>query len=335
MTSDNQRPPAIEVEDLVKTYRNGVKALDGISFRVAEGETFGLLGPNGAGKSTTIKILTTLARADSGIARVAGVDVGRDPETVRRLIGVVSQRSGADPVATGRENLLLQGRLYRVPTGSLRKRVDELLERFGLGDAADRKVRTYSGGMQRRLDVALGLVHGPRVLFLDEPTTGLDPEVRAAMWQEIERLAAEDGMTILLTTHYMDEADRLGDRLAIVDRGRVVATGTADDLKGELRGDGVDIELADPSQAEPARGVIVELPGMRDVAVDGRRVFARADSGAAAVPTALAALERSGIPVAAVSISRPSLEDVYLRYAGRRFAEADAGPELATIGGSR
>ena len=330
--------PAIVARDLVKTYPKDVRALDGLSIDVVEGETFGLLGPNGAGKSTTVKILTTLTRPDSGSARVAGEDVRRRPERVRRLIGVVSQRSGADPVATGRQNLLLQGRLYRVPATSLRRRVDELLERFGLADAAGRTVRTYSGGMQRRLDVALGLVHRPRVLFLDEPTTGLDPEARAAMWEEIARLAREERMTILLTTHYLDEADRLADRLAIVDRGRVVASGTPEELKGELRGDAVHIELADAEPAETARAAraaLADLPGVREVTVAGRRLSARADSGAATVPVALAALERAGVRVATVSVARPSLDDVYRRHAGRRLTEAEAGAGLVTTGGVR
>jgi ABC-2 type transport system ATP-binding protein len=333
--STHQGSPAIVARDLVKTYPRQVRALDGLSIDVAEGETFGLLGPNGAGKSTTVKILTTLARPDSGTARVAGEDVRRRPDRVRRLIGVVSQRSGADPVATGRENLLLQGRLYRVPAATLRRRVDELLERFGLADAAGRKVRTYSGGMRRRLDVALGLVHRPRVLFLDEPTTGLDPEARAAMWEEIARLAREERMTILLTTHYLDEADRLADRLAIVDRGRVVTSGTPDELKGQLHGDAIHIELSDAAPAETARATLAGLSGVREVAVDGRHLSARADSGAATVPAALTALERSGIRVATVSVSRPSLDDVYLRHAGRRLTEAEAGAGLVTTGGVR
>ena len=212
---------------------------------------YGLLGPNGAGKSTTVKILTSLARPDSGEARVEGVDVLARPGQVRHMIGVVAQRSGADPTATGRENLILQGRLYGLRGAAVRARADELLAHFGLTEAAGRLVKTYSGGMQRRLDVALGLMHRPAVLFLDEPTTGLDPESRAAMWQEIARLAGGEGMTVLLTTHYLEEADRLAGRLAIVDRGRVVTSGTPDELKGELRGDAVQVEL--PADADPAR----------------------------------------------------------------------------------
>ena len=203
---------------------------------------FGLLGPNGAGKSTTVKILTTLSRPDSGTATVAGVDVLDDPAAVRRAIGVVAQKSGADIQATGRENLRLQGQVFGLGGRELEARIDSLLDQFGLTDAADRLVRTYSGGMQRRLDVALALVHGPRVLFLDEPTTGLDPEVRAEMWDEIARLTG-DGVTVLLTTHYLEEADQLASRLAIVDRGRVVAEGTPDELKRELRGDAIHVEL--------------------------------------------------------------------------------------------
>jgi ABC-2 type transport system ATP-binding protein len=314
---------AVQADNLVKTYPGDVTALDGLSIVVKPGEVFGLLGPNGAGKSTTIKILTTLARPDSGTATVAGHDVLRHPVRVRRHIGVVAQRSGADPVATGRDNLVLQGRLYGLRGAYLHRRVDELLDRFDLTAAAKRLVRTYSGGMQRRLDVALGLVHRPEVLFLDEPTTGLDPETRTAMWEEIVTLAADQSLAILLTTHYLDEADRLAHRLAIVDRGRIVATGTPDELKGELRGDAVHIELRGDHDDLVVRQAIARVPGVRDVATAGRRVSARADDGAAAVPGALAALDQAGVPVATVTVARPSLDDVYLRYAGRRFAEAE------------
>ncbi len=321
--------PAVEAHDLVKTYPGGVRALDGLSVSVAPGQVFALLGPNGAGKSTTVKILTTLARPDSGTARVAGHDVLRHPDRVRRAIGAVSQRTGADPVATGRDNLMLQARLYGLRGAAARQRVGELLERFDLAGAAGRLVRTYSGGMQRRLDVAIGLVHQPEVLFLDEPTTGLDPESRAAMWTEILRLATDEGTAILLTTHQLEEADRLADRLAIVDNGRIVATGTPDQLKGELRGDAVHLELRtapDAAAERQLRGAIAAVAGLRDLTVDGTRISTRADEGAAAVPAALAALDRVGVAVATVTVARPSLDDVYLRYAGRRFADADASP---------
>ena len=324
------RPLAIEAVGLVKTYQvkgrsEPVRALDGLSISVEPGIVFGLLGPNGAGKSTTVKILTTLAAADSGSATVAGRDIAADPALVRRAIGVVAQRSGADPVATGRENLLLQGRLYGMRGPGLGRRADELLDRFDLTDAAKRQVKTYSGGMQRRLDVALGLVHRPEVLFLDEPTTGLDPEARTAMWEEIGRLAGDDGLTILLTTHYLEEADRLAARLAIVDRGRIVTEGTPDDLKGELHGDAVHAELTEApvDDALSVYEALGRVPGIREITVDGRRVSARADDGAAAVPAVLAALDQAGSPVAAVTVARPSLDDVYLRYAGRSFADAE------------
>lgn len=333
---------AVEARDLIKTYPGGVKALDGLGVTVAPGTVFGLLGPNGAGKSTTVKILTTLARPDSGTALVAGHDALRHPDRVRRAIGVVAQKSGADPVATGRENLLLQGRLYGMRGAALGVRADELLARFDLSEAGGRMVRTYSGGMQRRLDVALGLVHRPQVLFLDEPTTGLDPEARSAMWEEISRLTGDEGLTILLTTHYLEEADRLAERIAIVDRGRVVAEGTPDELKGELHGDAVHVELREtPGQvdAQLLRAALDAFAGVREVVVDGRRLSARADDGPAAVPRVLAALEREGAVVASVTVARPSLDDVYLRYAGRRFSEADvagpgeAGPVDAGSGG--
>ncbi|AZM45088.1 ABC transporter [Streptomyces sp. WAC 06738] len=321
---------AVEARELTKSYPHGITALDGMSLAVAAGTVCGLLGPNGAGKSTTVKILTTLARPDGGTAAVAGHDVLRRPERVRRAIGVVAQKSGADPMATGRENLLLQGRLYGLRGAPLGRRADELLARFDLAGAADRLVRGYSGGMQRRLDVALGLVHRPEVLFLDEPTTGLDPEARTALWEEIARLAGGEGLTIVLTTHYLEEADRLAERVAIVDRGRVVAEGTPDGLKGELRGDAVHVELVrapGEREAEPLRAALTGFAGVRDVVLDGRRLSARAADGAAAVPLVLAALEREGAEAAAVTVARPSLDDVYLRYAGRRFADADsAGP---------
>jgi ABC-2 type transport system ATP-binding protein len=236
---------SIEALGLVKTYpapgkNPRVRALDGLDLTVESGTVYALVGPNGAGKSTTVKILTTLAVADEGSARVEGIDVRTEPGRARRVIGVVGQRSGADPIATGRENLILQGHLYGQPARDARQRADELLDRFRLTDAAGRFVRTYSGGMQRRLDVALGLMHRPSVLFLDEPTTGLDPEARTAMWDEISRLAKADKMTILLTTHYLDEADRLAARIAIVDRGRVVAEGEPELLKRELGATSLD-----------------------------------------------------------------------------------------------
>jgi ABC-2 type transport system ATP-binding protein len=292
----------------------------GVSLAVPAGTVFGLLGPNGAGKSTTVKILTTLTKATSGTAVVAGHDVDRQPDAVRRSIGCVFQKHAVDPEATGQENLLLQGHLYGLRGGALRARASELLDRFGLADAAGRLTRTWSGGMQRKLDVAMGLVHRPSVLFLDEPTTGLDPEARADLWAEIGRLARDEGLTVLLTTHYLEEADRLADQLVIVDRGRVVAAGTAEQLKSELRGDALVVELGTAPAVPPV------LPGVREVTLDGRTLRARVDDGARAVPAVLAGLEAVGLVPASVTVARPSLDDVYLRHTGRAFA--DATPEL-------
>ena len=303
---------AIEAIGLEKSYGD-VKALDGLDLEVEAGTVFGLLGPNGAGKSTTVRILTTLSRPDSGRASVAGIDVLADPVRVRHAIGVVGQKMGADREATGLENLMLQGELYAIP--DLKARALEALERFGL--PGERLVKTYSGGMQRRLDVALGLLHRPQVLFLDEPTTGLDPEARAQMWDEIARLAREERMTILLTTHYLEEADRLASQLAIVDRGRIVARGTPDELKSELEGDTIHVELVEPDGL--AREALARVDGLGEVALDGRTLRARARDGGAAVPAVLAALEAQGVRAASVTIARPSLDDVYLRYAGRAF----------------
>ena len=326
MSTGDRMTAAIEAVDLRKTYPPDVTALDGLSVSVATGTIFGLLGPNGAGKSTAVRILTTLSRPDSGRARVAGIDVLEHPDRVRRAIGVVGQKPGVDRDSTGRENLVLQGEFYGLHGRGLARRAQESLERFGLADAADRLVKTYSGGMQRRLDVAMGLLHRPEVLFLDEPTTGLDPESRAGMWREIERLAREEGMTILLTTHYLEEADRLASQLAIVDRGRVVAAGAPEALKDELQGDAIQVELSGPSDGA-ARTALDRVVQVTEVAVHGSSLRARARDGAAAIPAVLAALDARGVRVESVTLARPSLDEVYLRHAGRDFRAADAAPE--------
>jgi ABC-2 type transport system ATP-binding protein len=318
---------AIEAIGLVKTYPGGVRALDGLSFAAEEGTVFGLVGPNGAGKSTTVRILTTLARPDEGEPLVAGLNVLERPGEVRQAIGVLAQKAGVDPEATGRENARLQGRIHGLHGRDLEDRVDALFDQFGLADVDDRLARTYSGGMQRRLDIALALVHRPRVLFLDEPTTGLDPDVRVQIWREISRLAREEGLTVLLTTHYMEEADALASRLAIIDRGQVVAQGSPDDLKAELRGDAVHVELADTGANGRVSEVLGSVTGIRDLVVEGSVLHARADNGARAVPAVLQALDSRGIPVAAVTVARPSLDDVYLRYARRTLGEAETHKE--------
>jgi ABC-2 type transport system ATP-binding protein len=318
--------PAIEAHELVKTYREGrkkrIRALDDLTFSVAAGSLCALLGPNGAGKTSAVKILTTLSFADTGQARVAGLDVRRHPDRVRAIIGVVPQKSTGDVTATARENLILQGQLYGLRGRRLKARVDELLEQLGLTDAADRLVRGFSGGMQRRLDIALGLVARPHVLFLDEPTTALDPETRAELWKEISRLSAEEGISTLMTTHYLEEADRLAAKVVIMDRGRVVAEGTPDGLKGDLRGDAVHIELADPADGEVGT-VLEKVDGISELIIDDRVVHARADEGARAVPAILAALDSTGAAVATVTMARPSLDDVYFRHTGRSLRKAE------------
>jgi ABC-2 type transport system ATP-binding protein len=313
---------AIVVDGLEKTYGKGTRALDGMRFVVPEGQVFGLLGPNGAGKSTTVRILVTLTRPDRGTATVAGHDVTREPAAVRRAIGYVPQASGVDREATGRENLALQGRLQGMRTADTERRAAELLELFSLDEKAHALVRTYSGGQKRRLDVAMGLMHRPQVLFLDEPTTGLDPEARAAMWDELARLAAAEKLTILLTTHYLEEADRLAERVAIVSRGKVVVEGSPDALKRDLRGELVTVDLGPRSDGGAAK-VVGALPGVDEVLAEGQRLFARVDHGAQAVPTILGALDEAGFAVAAVTVSRPSLDDVYLHYTGREFRSDD------------
>ena len=310
--------------DLVKTYRGGrgrppIRALDGLSIEVPPGSVYALLGPTGAGKSTTVRILTTLSRPDSGTATVAGIDVVGHPDAVRRSIGLVAQKASADPMATGRENLVLAARIHGLSSADAGRRAAALLDRFGVADAADRLVKTWSGGMARKLDVALGVVHRPRVLFLDEPTTGLDPEARAEMWAETAALAADEQVTVLLTTHYLDEADRMAHRLAIVDAGRVVVGGTPEELKSRLRGDTVQVELAAETMAE-GRAALGRVRGLSEVTAQGTTLRARA--GAGAVPAVLAALADAAVPVESVTVGRPSLDDVYLAHVGRSFEVA-------------
>ncbi|MEZ4520297.1 MAG: ATP-binding cassette domain-containing protein [Thermomicrobiales bacterium] len=313
---------AISVRNLTKTYRNGVEALRGVSFNVAQGEIFGLLGPNGAGKSTTVRILATLTQPGDGTATVNGHDVVSDPAGIRRSIGYVAQASGVDRWGTGRENLVLQAQILRVPPSEIKRRVDELLEWVELTEAADKLVNTYSGGMRRRIDIAMGLVHDPSILFLDEPTTGLDPETRAALWTDLDSLRRDRQLTVLLTTHYLEEADHLCDRLAIVDQGKVVVEGTPNDLKAAIRGDTVTLEV-EGDTAEAARS-LRDLEDVYEVIPNGVSVIANVARGAAAIPQLVTALERSGIGVHEVTLSRPSLDDVYLQYTGHRYSAGAA-----------
>jgi ABC-2 type transport system ATP-binding protein len=312
---------AIVAEGLQKRYGD-VQAVADVSFVVQEGEIFGLLGPNGAGKSTTVRMLATLTKPDGGRGLVGGKDVARESRAARASLGYVAQNSGTDRYLTGRENLVVQGRAQRLPRADARVRAQELLDLVGLADAADRTVETYSGGMKRRLDIALGIVHRPSVLFLDEPTTGLDPEARASMWVELERLASLQTLTILLTTHYLEEADRLAQRVAIVSKGRVVAEGPPEELKRDLRGDSVTVELGD-GRHEDGERVLAAHPAVLEATRDGALVRARVEHGGRALPAILSALEEQAIPVASATVARPTLDDVYLHHTGRAFDEDD------------
>jgi ABC-2 type transport system ATP-binding protein len=315
--------PVVEADGLRKTYKPDVRALDGLTFAVSAGNVFALLGPNGAGKTTTVRILTTLSRPDQGRARVAGFDVLQEPGLVRSAIGSVNQHTGAVDQLTGRENLAMQGALHGMRGRDVRRRVSALLDQFGLTQAANRQSRTYSGGMRRRLDIATVLVHRPAVLFLDEPTTGLDPEGRADLWSVLTGLAKEAGTTILVTTHYLEEADQYADKIAIVDQGRIVAEGTADELKAGLHGDSVLIELSDAASAQLAARALASVTQVRQAGADGRVVRARVSDGPTTLPAVLAGVDAAGVPVRSVSVARPSLDDVYLHHAGRSFSHAD------------
>lgn len=329
---------AITAVDLVKVYpgrgrRPAVRALDGLSFDVPPGRVFGLLGPNGAGKSTAIRILTTLSRPTSGTARVGGRDVRHAPDAVRTAIGYVSQGASTDPLLTAAENLEIAARLRGIAPAAARARARTLLEDFGLAEASRRPVSSFSGGMRRRLDVAAALVHRPDVLFLDEPTTGLDPEARAAMWAEIRRLAGEGALTVVLTTHYMEEADRLADELLLVDRGRAVVRGTPDELKAALHGDSLRVTLVEPD-ATTVRAAVERVAGLRDIVVEASGVdgvlAARTDDASAAVGAVIAALDAAGVRYGQVAASHPTLDDVYLHFVGHTFTDAD--PEQAEPG---
>jgi ABC-2 type transport system ATP-binding protein len=318
--------PAIETRDLRRTFKGGVEAVRGIDLSIAEGEVFGFLGPNGAGKTTTVRILCTLLPPTAGSARVAGVDVVEDPAAVRRRIGVALQEIGLDPVQTGRELLELQCGLYGITGPDANRRTDELLELVGLTDAADRRTKTYSGGMKRRLDLASALVHSPDVLFLDEPTTGLDPASRLTVWEEVRRIN-EAGTTVFLTTQYLEEADQLCDRLAIIDAGSIVADGPPERLKAEMGHDVVTLALdgADPAGTEAAIG---RLPGLERVVVEQDALALYVEDGASSIAEIVRRLDRESVRVGAIAVSRPSLDDVFLQATGRRL-EGDEEEEAA------
>jgi ABC-2 type transport system ATP-binding protein len=311
----------IETHDLrrsFKTRRTTVEAVQGVDLTVSAGEVFGFLGPNGAGKTTTLRMLATLLPPSGGEATIAGADLRREPALVRERIGYVPQGGSTDPAESGRRELIIQGRLYGMSRSVATRRAQEVLEALDLEAAADRKIGTYSGGMKRRLDIGLGIVHRPAVLFLDEPTTGLDPQARARMWEEIRKLRGE-GTTVFLTTHYLEEADALADRLAIIDHGKIVASGTADELKSEIAGD--VITLGVDGLSERVLALVNGLPYVREATVDDEVVRLYVDHGETAVPQLLRTLDGAGLAPQTITLARPSLDDVFLRQTGRSLRE--------------
>ncbi len=320
----------IEVDALVRDFKGGVRAVDGIDLRVAPGEIYGFLGPNGAGKSTTVLVLTTLLPPTSGHARVAGLDVVHQGAAVRRAIGASLQESALDPFLTGREHMRLQSALHGLTKADYEKRGAELLERVGLTDAADRKVGGYSGGMKRRLDLGLALVHRPRLLFLDEPTTGLDPQSRAALWDEVRRLA-DDGVTVFLTTQYLEEADVLADRVGIIDRGRIVAEGTPAELKASIGRPSVEAIPEDPGQAERLAEVLARFGEQAAASANG--VAVRLPEGVSDLADIIRALDSDGLRIADLRLHAPTLDDVFLAKTGRSLeGAADEGERPASPG---
>jgi len=318
----------ISTSDLRKSFRSKtgpIEAVRGVSIEVQRGEIFGFLGPNGAGKTTTLRMLTTLLPIDSGSATVAGLDVAEQPKLVRSRIGYVSQLGGADELATGRENLILQGRLYGGDRASVVSRAQMLMEILDLNEFADRRVKTYSGGQRRRLDVALGIVHEPEVLFLDEPSTGLDPQNRANLWDHVRSLRSR-GTTIFLTTHYLEEADALCDRLMIMDHGEIVAEGTPRDLKRQVAGDSVLLSLHDEEGGATARArvLIAAEPYVREITAEGDHLRLYVEDGSAALPDLLRLLDRERIGLKSISLSEPTLDDVFLHQTGRSLRDAGA-----------
>ena len=317
----------IEVERLVRVFKGGIQAVDGIDLEVAPGEIYGFLGPNGAGKSTTVHMLTTLLPPTSGRASVAGFDVVREGPRVREAIGAALQEAALDPLLTGREHLRLQTALHDLPRAERKARAAELLDRVGLTQAADRRVKGYSGGMKRRLDLALALVHRPRLLFLDEPTTGLDPQSRSALWEEVARLAREEGVTVFLTTQYLEEADVLADRVGIIDHGRIVAEGTPGQLKAQIARPTVEARPHEPSE-KGAVAAVLERFGEPMPCEDGS-VAVRLDHGEEELADIVRALDADGIRVARINLHEPTLDDVFLAKTGRTLegAEEEEQPE--------
>jgi len=319
--------PAIQAEQLVREFKKGPRAVDAIDLAVAPGEIYGFLGPNGAGKSTTVHMLTTLLPPTSGTARVAGFDVVREGPQVRARIGAALQEAALDPLLTAREHLRLQASLQALSKADRIRRSDELLTRVGLTEAADRKVRGYSGGMKRRLDLALALVHSPRILFLDEPTTGLDVQSRTALWEEVSRLANEDGVTVFLTTQYLEEADVLADRVGIIDHGRIVAEGTPSALKAEVGRPTIEATPADENDTDRMAGVLGRFGQLVPCADGG--VAARLEGGESELADVVRALDAENVRIDHLQLHQPSLDDVFLAKTGRSLEGAGEEEEAA------
>ena len=327
--------PIISVDGVTKSFGD-VHALTGVSFEVEAGTVYGLLGPNGAGKTTTVRVLTTLLKPDAGSATVAGYDVVSQATELRSAIGLAGQYAAVDEILTGRENLEMVGQLYRLSGAEAKSRADEILERFDLAFAGDRQVKTYSGGMRRRLDLAASLVGRPQVLFLDEPTTGLDPRSRLGLWEFIERLV-EGGTTLLLTTQYLEEADRLADRIAVIDNGTVIAEGTSDELKGRIGGDVLELEIADPANVPAAMAAVSGMCcGEANVEDDGKTIRVPVETAVGTVTDAVRRLDAAGVTLVDIAIHRPTLDDVFLTLTGEHVQpEVSNGDEMAAAGRGR
>jgi ABC-2 type transport system ATP-binding protein len=332
MSSPPEGSLAIEVEGLEKTFRGGVRALDGVTFSAPRGSILGILGPNGAGKTTAVRVLTTVLRPDAGVARVLGHDTTREAALVRTLFGLAGQNAAVDEYLTGRENLMLMGRLANLSRHQCQQRAIELLEQFNLTDAADRTLKTYSGGMRRRLDLATALVARPPVLFLDEPTTGLDPQSRNDLWAVADELVAS-GVTILLTTQYLEEADRLADHIAVIDHGRVIAEGSPVELKSRLGATVLEVTLDNPTVATEAAGALAGI-GPQEPHVVGDKIEITLDSGPSGAMEALRALDQRGITPTRFALREPSLDDVFLSLTGRQATAEEATAAVPAGSGS-
>ncbi len=319
----------VETEHLGKSFGSGVKevqAVTDLNLAVEQGEIFGFLGPNGAGKTTTLRMLSTLLRIGSGRAVVAGHDVAKSPRKVRERIGYVSQLGGANPQATGWDNLILQGMLYGDSRKSVIARAGELMAALEIEEFAKRKVITYSGGQKRRLDIAMGIIHRPEVLFLDEPTTGLDPQNRANMWSQIRKLR-DGGTTVFLTTHYLEEADALADRISIMDHGSIIADGTPSELKGQIGGDAITIEIAESASGEAVMHTLSSISELHSIAQDGLRIHCYANGGTRILPQVIRTLDEAKVAIESIAVAQPSLDDVFLKFTGHSLRDTKVEKE--------